>query len=88
MKSIITILALVAFINLSAIPFSVGGETKRQPLQLEEMVELKEKEASDFEVVKNVDAGASRGNGLVKLGLAIAAGYWIAEELDDDDDDD
>jgi len=86
MKHVVTILALVALVNFTIAPYSVGGEVKRQPLQMQEMVELKQLEAEAFDVVEETEAGIANGYGLFTVALAVAVGYVVANQIDDDED--
>lgn len=87
MKHIVTILALVALVNFTIAPYSVAGEVKRQPLQMQEMVELKIEEANDFDIVEETEAGIQNGYGIFALALAVAVGYVVSEQINDDDED-
>ncbi|MDA7673085.1 hypothetical protein OAK81_00980 [Verrucomicrobiales bacterium] len=88
MKQIFSIFAIVALVTLTFAPYTHAGEVKKQPLKIEQAVELYKKQAQDFEEVKHTEAGLQNGYGLLGLGLAVLAGYVIKEQLDDSNDDD
>jgi len=85
MKKIFTFFALVAVANLSLASYSIGGEVKKQPLQLEEKVELTKQEAQDHPEVQHIAAGVTSGYGIIQLAAALGVGYLAYEQLTDDD---
>ena len=85
MKKIFAILALVALANFNLATLSIGGENKKQPLQLEEKVELTKQEAKDHPELRYVAAGVTSGYGIIQLAAIVGAGYIAYEQLTDDD---
>ena len=85
MKLSPTFLSLALIASLAFAPLASGGEVKKTPLKIEEAVQLLEEQNADFEEVKHTEAGAQGGTGLLGIALALAAGYYIAENLDEDD---
>jgi len=84
MKKIFTFFALVAVANLSLASHSLAGEVKKQPLQLEEKVELTKQEAQDHPEVQHIAAGVTSGYGIIQLAAALGVGYLAYEQLNDD----
>ncbi|NNE90015.1 MAG: hypothetical protein HKN23_00060 [Verrucomicrobiales bacterium] len=87
MKIFTSFLTIFAILTLSFAPFAQAGEVKKQPLKIEQAVELAAEEAVDFEDVKNTEGGIQNGYGLMGLALAVLAGYFIKEQIDDEDED-
>lgn len=83
MKKVFTFFALVAVANLSLASYSIGGEVKKQPLQLEEKIELTKQEAKDHPEVKHIAAGVTSGYGIIQLAAAIGVGYLVYEQVND-----
>ena len=84
MKKFFTFFALAAVANLSLASYSIGGEVKKQPLQLEEKVELTKQEAQDHPEVQHIAAGVTSGYGIIQLAAALGVGYLAYEQLTDD----
>ena len=85
MKKIFTFFALVALANLSLASYSLGGEVKKQPLQLEEKAALTKQEAKDHPEVQHIAAGVTSGYGIIQLAAALGVGYLAYEQISDDD---
>ncbi len=87
MKIIVSFLSIFALFALTVAPYAQGGEVKKQPLKMDEAVELYQEQAQDFKEVKDTEAGMQNGYGLLGLGLAVLVGYIVADQIDDNDDD-
>ena len=85
MKKFFAILALIALANFNLATLSIGGENKKQPLQLEEKVELTKQEAKDHPEVRYVTAGVTSGYGIIQLAAIVGVGYLAYDQLTDDD---
>jgi hypothetical protein len=85
MKKFFAILALVALANVNLATLSIGGENKKQPLQMEEKVELAKQEAKDHPEVRYITAGVTSGYGIVQLAAMVGAGYLAYDQFTDDD---
>ena len=85
MKKFFAIFALVALANFNFTALSIGGENKKQPLQLEEKVELTKQEAKDHPEVRYVTAGVTSGYGIIQLAALVGAGYLAYDQFTDDD---
>lgn len=86
MKKLFAFFALAAMANLSIASYSMGGEVKKQPLQLEEQAELSKQQADDHPQVRHIAAGVTSGYGLVQLAAAIGVGYLTYDQIFNDDD--
>ena len=85
MKKFFAILALAALANFNLTTLSIGGENKKQPLQLEEKVELTKQEAEDHPEVRYVAAGVTSGYGIIQLAAIVGAGYLAYDQIEGDD---
>ena len=85
MKKIFAILALIALANFNFTTLSIGGENKKQPLQLEEKMELTKQEAKDHPEVCYVVAGITNGYGIIVLAAVAGVGYIVYDQISDDD---
>jgi hypothetical protein len=83
MKKIFAILALIALANFNFTALSIGGENKKQPLQLEEKVELTKQEAKDHPEVRYVVGGITNGYGIIMLAAIVGAGYLAFDQIND-----
>jgi hypothetical protein len=84
MKKFFAILALVALTNFNLATLSIGGENKKQPLQIEQKVELTKQEAEDHPEVRYVTAGVTSGYGIIQLAALVGVGYLAYEQITDD----
>ena len=87
MKTFVAILSLFALMNLTVAKYATAGEVAKKPLNLQEMVELNNEQAQDFEAVKDTEAGIANGYGLFTLALAIGVGYLVYDEIQNEDED-
>ena len=87
MKHFVTLLAMVALLNLGVASYGVAGTVKKQPLQVQEMVALQEMQVADYQDIEDIEAGLKDGYGILVLLLVIGVGYLIVEQLNEDDDD-
>lgn len=83
MKHVLTILLLLAMLHLPVAGHLRAGEIQKQPLQLEEMVELTREQMQDFAETRETEAGIANGYGILTLALAIAVGVLIYNEVND-----
>jgi hypothetical protein len=84
MKHFVTLLAMVTLLNLSVAGYSVAGTVKKQPLQVQEIVALQEKQAADHQDVEDIEAGLKGGYGILILLLVVGVGYLIYDQTQDD----
>ncbi len=84
MKKFFAILALVALATFNFTASSIGGENKKQPLQLEEKLELTKQEAKDHPEVRYVVAGLTNGYGIIQLAAIAGAGYLAYDQISGD----
>lgn len=83
MKKFFTFFVLVTLANLSLASYSIGGEIKKQPLQLEEKIELTKQEAEDHPEVQHIAAGVASGYGIIQLAAILGVGYLVYDQLKD-----
>ena len=86
MKHFVTLLAMAALLNFSVAGYSVAGTVKKQPLQVQEMVALQEKQAADHQDIEDIEAGLKDGYGILVLLLVVGVGYLIYDQSKDNDD--
>lgn len=84
MKKFFATLALVALANFNFTSLSVAGENKKQPLQLEEKIELVKQEAEDHPEVRYIAAGLTNGYGIIQLAAIVGAGYLAYDQISGD----
>lgn len=84
MKKFIASLLILACLNLSTGGFLHAGEVQRKPLKVEEMVELAQEQANDYEETKETEAGMKNGYGLLTIALVGVVTYVIIEQANDD----
>lgn len=87
MKKIVAFLLILACLNLPVASYLQAGEVQKKPLQFDEMVALSQEQIQDYEETRNTEAGIANGYGLLTLALAVAVGYLVYEQVNDDDDD-
>ncbi len=86
MKHFVTLLAIATLLNLSVAGYSVAGPVKKQPLQVQELVALQEKQATDHQDIEGIEAGIKDGYGILIILLIVGVGYLIYDQINEDDD--
>ena len=86
MKKIVTLLLIVACLHLPVAGYVRAAEVQKKPLQFDEMVDLAREQVKDYEETKNTEAGIANGYGLLTVALAVAVGYLIYEQIEDEDE--
>lgn len=86
MKKIVAFLLILACLNLPVAGYLHAGEVQKKPLKFEEMVALSQEQVQDYEETRDTEAGIANGYGILTLALAVAVGYLVYDQINDDDD--
>jgi len=84
MKHFVTLLVIVTLLNLGVAGYAVAGPVEKQPLQIQEMVALQEKQAADHKDIEDIEAGIKDGYGILILLLVVGVGYLVYDQVQSD----
>lgn len=88
MKKFVALLSILALFSVTFAPYSAtAGEVKKQPLKLDEAMELYQEQSADFTQIQDTEAGIKNGYGILGLALIAVVAVVAIEQIEKDSDD-